>query len=750
MSLFKELHPDLTQELNQEYLIQNNMDIESITPFSNRRALWVCKKCGGNYFSTFASRSAGRGCPYCSGKRVLPGYNDLKSKFPVIAAEWDYEKNYPNGPDQVTPFSSKRVFWRCSLGHSFDMPISARTSQNQGCPYCGGKRVLKGFNDLASKYPVLLEDWDYEKNAIKPDEITFGSAKKAYWKCHICGHEWAASVNTRTSGEGCRICGNKRGAEKRVRTIVEKGHSLKDMAPELLKEWDYEKNSFLPEEVAYTSSKRAYWICPKGHSYDLCISDKYAQHQGCPYCAGKRVLKGFNDLESVYPDLIVDWDYDSNEMQPDEITFGSHKKVYWKCRNCGKSYARVIGEQKRRSLKVCPDCFKEIGSSVSEQIVYYYVQKAFPDAVNNYSDRKTLGNMKLDVYIPSERIGIEYDGQAWHNDQKRDLAKAKILNNLGIKLIRFREGRLNDIDDGSTVISVPRRDTESDYLYLTKPLTELLDLLKVYHPVEIPVIDIEHDTPAVLTSFLVTHKEKSLAKYFPKIAKELHPDKNGGIKAENIYSGTGQQFWWKCSKCGHVWKARVSDRTGKGLGCRICKNKEGAQNRLARKREYEGSFAENFPDLLKEWDFKKNQEIDPQEIVNGSHYKVWWKCSSCGHEWKCAVAERTRGKKGCQKCGYKRATEKQIKTRLALVGSLAEAYPYLIKEWDFDKNYPLTPESVTPHSNRTVWWKCPTCGKEWQTRISTRTRDDGKGTNCPECYKAGRIKGQIMMDLQGD
>ena len=67
--------------------------------------------------------------------------------------------------------------------------------------------------------------------------------------------------------------------------------------------------------------------------------------------------------------------------------------------------------------------------------------------------------------------------------------------------------------------------------------------------------------------------------------------------------------------------------------------------------------------------------------------------------------------------------------------SLAAVHPELIAEWS-DRNLPLTPDSVTFGSNKKVWWKawwkCKTCGYEWNTLISTRSGD----SKCP-CERNG-------------
>ena len=126
-----------------------------------------------------------------------------------LLEQWDYEKNLSLSPEQCTFASGKKVWWKCEKGHSWDALISNRTKAKQGCPYCSGHRILAGFNDLASQYPDLLKEWDYEKNhPLIPSEIHSGSSKKVWWKCSICGKSWERSVIGRTiyNTDGCRSC----------------------------------------------------------------------------------------------------------------------------------------------------------------------------------------------------------------------------------------------------------------------------------------------------------------------------------------------------------------------------------------------------------------------------------------------------------------------------------------------------------------------------------------------------------------
>ena len=54
-----------------------------------------------------------------------------------------------------------------------------------------------------------------------------------------------------------------------------------------------------------------------------------------------------------------------------------------------------------------------------------------------------------------------------------------------------------------------------------------------------------------------------------------------------------------------------------------------------------GSLAKKFPDLLKEWNYEKNRDINPYKITSNTHKKAWWKCKN-GHEWYANISNRTR------------------------------------------------------------------------------------------------------------
>ena len=184
-----------------------NLSPKNIAPYSHVKVWWRCEK-GHEWQVQVRERTKNNGCPVCAGKVVIPGENDLLSRFPEIAAQWHPAKNGCLAPENVAPFSGKKVWWVCSLGHEYSASVAQRTLLATGCPVCAGKKVLAGFNDLATKDPMLAKQWHPELNGdLTPEMVTVGSAKKVWWQCPE-GHEWQAKVYNRTSirKHGCPVC----------------------------------------------------------------------------------------------------------------------------------------------------------------------------------------------------------------------------------------------------------------------------------------------------------------------------------------------------------------------------------------------------------------------------------------------------------------------------------------------------------------------------------------------------------------
>ena len=128
-----------------------------------------------------------------------------------MAAQWDKRKNGCLKPSDVAVSSNRPAWWRCELGHSYRATVSSRTQRKTGCPYCAGRKVLKGFNDLETLYPDVAAQWDPSLNgALTPEMVTSGSNKKVWWQCSM-GHVWKSVIYPRTGAQqcGCPVCAGK-------------------------------------------------------------------------------------------------------------------------------------------------------------------------------------------------------------------------------------------------------------------------------------------------------------------------------------------------------------------------------------------------------------------------------------------------------------------------------------------------------------------------------------------------------------
>ncbi|MBM6921517.1 zinc-ribbon domain-containing protein [Phocea massiliensis] len=97
---------------------------------------------------------------------MIKGKNDLATLSPHLAKEWHPTENGNLKPEDITVGSNKEVWWLCPEGHFYLMAVNQQAKRNYGCPYCSGHRALKGVNDLATTYPDLVQEWNYEKTQI--------------------------------------------------------------------------------------------------------------------------------------------------------------------------------------------------------------------------------------------------------------------------------------------------------------------------------------------------------------------------------------------------------------------------------------------------------------------------------------------------------------------------------------------------------------------------------------------------------
>lgn len=164
--------------------------------------------------------------------------------------------------------------------------------------YTKTKRLVVGENDLLTwcndhgEYgQTLIKEWDQEKNG-NMQKYKAGSDKVVQWNCSLCGESFAKNIRERVLGTIHGPCGRNKGKENlrnwhKQHFPYEK--SLAATFPELLKEWDYERNSkigFEPESISALSSKKVHWICSKcNHRWRKEVRLRTTFNYGCKKCS---------------------------------------------------------------------------------------------------------------------------------------------------------------------------------------------------------------------------------------------------------------------------------------------------------------------------------------------------------------------------------------------------------------------------------------------------------------------------------
>jgi len=373
--------------------------------------------------------------------------NSLLATHPEVAKEWNFEKNKNLAPNDVTKGMRKKVWWKCEKGpdHEWEAMIYSKSSGGSKCPYCNGKKVSI-TNRLDILCPVVAQEWNYDKNNLGPDEYTCGSNKKVWWKCSK-GHEWLSTIANRTNKDtqrGCPYCARKKPSEINRLDI----HGSK----KVLKEW-HPKNEGNPCDYSIGSHKKVWWKCSEGHEWSARISDRTLKGGGCPYCTRQRPSE-INRLDLHASQSILDEWHPKNEKSIKEYSYGTMKKVWWKC---SKNHEWEASIWNRVGLKAnCPICNESKGEIVIRDWLINRGIRYEPQAFLN-----PFKKWQYDFYLPEHNIAVEYDGiqhfevipffykrqSDFEERQKIDLAKTKYCAFHGISLIRINYRYFDEIED---------------------------------------------------------------------------------------------------------------------------------------------------------------------------------------------------------------------------------------------------------------------------------------------------------------
>lgn len=580
-------HPDLAAQAV-------GWDPNSVTKGSSKKLEWKCSL-GHLYKSLVKARvNQNSGCPYCAGRKVLAGFNDLSTTHPSIASEaycWD--------PTTISLGSHKNLEWKCSIGHIWNAPVQHRTGkQGRTCPFCNGREVLAGFNDVATTDPELITEadgWD-------PTTVYSGSGKKYPWICSL-GHRWLSTVKDRTrvrksKKTGCPICSWS--------TLLKGFNDLATIDMEI----GLQADGWDPSTVIANSGEKRPWVCSKGHHWNATIRIRQREKTGCPVCSNNVVEVGFNDLNTLRPDLAEQAD----GWDPKKVGGGSNKKLSWKC-TFGHKWTAIVNSRTSQN-NGCPICGRKI------------LLKGFNDLLT------------LSPEIANEASGWDPSEVIYGSARKFEWKCVKGHTWLASVRNRLHGGTgcptcsNNQITSGVNDLRTMYPDiaAEADGWDPSKvsPGSEaklswkcLIDgrhkwEAKVYsrkHGTNCPYCSNQKTLPGV-NDLLTTHPELASQ------AVDWDP---------SLYtSGSMNIVYWRCEKfADHIWKASIKSR--KNSGCPYC-----SHNTLL---SGFNDFATRYPVLAKEaygW--------NPSQFISGSGTKLEWQCiTDQSHVWKTTITSRILG-----------------------------------------------------------------------------------------------------------
>ena len=326
---------------------------------------------------------------------------------------------------------------------------------------------------LAEERPELIAQWS-TSNMLSPSDVSCGSHKKVWWVCDK-GHTWEATVKNRALiGSGCPYCEH--------RAVLKGYNDLATVNPSLAKSWS-KKNKLKPSEVSPSSNTEVLWICKKGHEWSARVADRNEGH-GCPYCAGHKIWRGYNDLATTHPDLLSEWSDKNKGISPETITYMNRSNVWWHCSKCGNEYQAVV--YSRAQGRICPFCLAgEIQRLRNKRRADMKIRKDFeyllPQlAVIYYAGQqglKVIPDAEEPIGIPvTARIpGLSLIVDVCNNEQERS-AKELICRINRIKYVYMPE-KLPENDVISTIRKVF---AESHIYFSSQPAEDLERIRKNY------------------------------------------------------------------------------------------------------------------------------------------------------------------------------------------------------------------------------------------------------------------------------
>lgn len=351
---------------NIDEVWDDEKDYKNYPSDSNEIIRWKCPNCGGRFDMGIANyiymhKFKDTPCPYCSGKEPLAGFNTIETVMPDVAEVWSdtNEKSYSD----YLPDSYEYAEWVCRKCHGtyrfpIDLYIFFAESGISECPYCQNLKPKVGFNTLEVFIDDIDDVWS-PKNKLNYTEYLFNDDRESLFICPKCHGTYLYHinryVNARQSGiETCPYCQNK---------IALAGfNSVETVVTNIDDVWD-KGNKKNYNELTIDSSYKARWNCQNcGGVFKRTVKDYIYNYknnrENCPYCAGTRVLAGYNSIDTILDNISDVWS-NNNDRSYTEFSTVSYEIVEWHCPVCKGSFEKIICDyvkQIKAGENPCPYC----------------------------------------------------------------------------------------------------------------------------------------------------------------------------------------------------------------------------------------------------------------------------------------------------------------------------------------------------------------------------------------------------------
>ena len=402
-SLLKDTHPDIAAQLVDQ------SQLEGLGTGSAKKLQWQCPDYSDHIWTATVynrtnAKSGSTGCPYCDGKKVLAGFNDVATTHPDVAALFADQSLTTH----ITAQSNKKLEFRCDQGHTWTAPVSRLTSQKSRCPYCSGRRPIVGENDLATTHPEIAAELVDPSLAT---QLKAGSNKKVEWQCQKDPtHRWSVQVQQRVARKtSCPYCSGRR-----ITTGV---NDLATTHPALAAQM------VRPDEALTTSKgsvEKFEWQCQNNpdHTWFATPTNR-VKGVGCPICVNKTIRVGDNDLATTHPELAARL-YDPADAHT--VSAGTGTKLRWRC-DINSDHVWLAEPSRLLSPNPtgCSQCYRNRRSAPENEIIAFLYQ-IDPDMLVITSDTTILSDRReLDIVLPEHALAIEFNGVWWHcEDNLRD------------------------------------------------------------------------------------------------------------------------------------------------------------------------------------------------------------------------------------------------------------------------------------------------------------------------------------------